>query len=217
MPAAESLTSRIDAEFAAFDERLKRDQEQRIGEYRERQERFAALGPRLEKLSQIWRPRLDTLAERFGDRVKVTPTIEGGRRDAHFSVQSDLARIDLRFSVAPDSDARKLLFSYDLHILPVLTQFEKHAQIEFPIDAVDEDALASWIEDRILAFVRIYLSLQENQYYLKEQMVLDPVAGVSFPKHAAGATLERGGQTYYFIGEETRREFEQKQAAKASP
>jgi YHS domain-containing protein len=99
----------------------------------------------------------------------------------------------------------------------VLTQFEKHAQVEFPVDGVDEEALGCWLDDRILGFVRTYLSLQENQYYLKDQMVLDPVAGVSFPKHAAGATLERGGQTYYFIGEETRREFEQRQAAKATP
>ena len=40
----------------------------------------------------------------------------------------------------------------------------------------------------------------------------DPIAGVSFPKYAAGATLERGGKTYYFIGEETCREFEKQQA-----
>jgi YHS domain-containing protein len=44
-------------------------------------------------------------------------------------------------------------------------------------------------------------------------MVEDPVAHVRFPKFAAGATLERGGKTYYFVGEETCRDFEKQQAA----
>jgi YHS domain-containing protein len=39
-------------------------------------------------------------------------------------------------------------------------------------------------------------------------MVSDPVAGVRFPKFAAASSLEWGGRTYYFIGDETRREFE---------
>ncbi len=38
-------------------------------------------------------------------------------------------------------------------------------------------------------------------------MVEDPVAHVRFPKFAAGATLDWQGQKFYFISEETRREF----------
>ena len=33
------------------------------------------------------------------------------------------------------------------------------------------------------------------------------VAGITFPKHFAAATLDHGGTTHYFISEETRREF----------
>jgi YHS domain-containing protein len=43
-------------------------------------------------------------------------------------------------------------------------------------------------------------------------MVEDPVAGVRFPRYAAAAILEWGGKKYYFIGEETRREFEESHA-----
>jgi YHS domain-containing protein len=102
-----------------------------------------------------------------------------------------------------------------LEILPILMEFEKHADVKFPLDNVDREALARWIDDRIVAFVRTYLSVHENNHYLKGHLVQDPIAGVSFPKYAAGATLERGGTTYYFIGEETRREFEKKQPAPA--
>src|SRR4029079_9616832 len=108
-------------------------------------------------------------------------------------------------------DATKVVFNYDLEILPVLTQYESHVEQEFPLDSVDPETLARWLDDRIVGFVRTYLSLYENEYYLKKLMVEDPVMGVRFPKHAAGATLEWKGKTYYFVGEETRREFEKKQ------
>jgi YHS domain-containing protein len=58
------------------------------------------------------------------------------------------------------------------------------------------------------------ISLHENQYYLKGHMVEDPIAKVQFPKYAAGATLQHGGKTLYFINESTLRDFEPKQAAK---
>jgi YHS domain-containing protein len=43
-------------------------------------------------------------------------------------------------------------------------------------------------------------------------MVEDPVARVRFPKVAAATTLEWQGQKFYFIGEETKRQFEMQQA-----
>ncbi len=73
----------------------------------------------------------------------------------------------------------------------------------FPLDAVDKAALGKWFDDRIVSFVKTYLSLHENQYYLKGHMVEDPIAKVQFPKYAAGATLELDGKTLYFIDEST--------------
>jgi YHS domain-containing protein len=108
---------------------------------------------------------------------------------------------------------RHLVLDYDLHIIPILMKFEPHARIEFPLESVDSQAVAKWLDDRILDFVRTYLSLHENEYYLKPQMVTDPIAGIEFPQSAAGATLERDGKAYYFISEETRGEFEKRQGA----
>jgi len=59
-------------------------------------------------------------------------------------------------------------------------------------------------------------SLHENEYYLKEQMVVDPVIGVRFPKFAAGATLEWQGKTYFFVSDESRREFQKQVGSSAS-
>jgi hypothetical protein len=83
-----------------------------------------------------------------------------------------------------------------------------------PLEAVNESTLGQWFDDRIVSFVRTYLSLHENQYYLKDHMVEDPITHVRFPKYAAGATLDVKGKKVYFIDDATLREFQQQQSAK---
>jgi YHS domain-containing protein len=210
MPDVATLLDRIDAEFSALDEKIKRAQGERLQEHRERQNRLAAFEAQLESLPEVWRPRLEALIQRFGDKVKVTPRLASSSRDVQLEFQSKLARIRLRFSAATDHEVRKLILNYDLEIIPVLMQFDSHEQAEWPIDGIDREAIADWVDDRIVDFVKTYLSLHENEHYLKDDMVEDPVAGVRFPRFAAATTVEWNGKTYYFIGDETRREFDAK-------
>jgi YHS domain-containing protein len=203
---------RIDDEFSAAERRVESLREQQVQEFHGRQERLERFSSLLEQLRDIWYPRLVTLSEKFGERVEVFPEIAPGRRCATFAFKSDLARIRLRFAVSPDADVRHLTFAYDLEIIPILMKFAGHDQIEFPLEAVDAQALGQWIDDRIVDFVKTYLSLNENQYYLRDHMVEDPIAHVRFPKQAAGAVREIDGKTYYFLDQETLREFERQQA-----
>jgi YHS domain-containing protein len=207
MADVSNLINRISAEFTAQQEKQKRAMEDYQQWYRDRSRRLETFAKVLDGLRDVWRPRLEALSKQFGERVKVAPRLEPSRREAIFEFQSPLAKIRLRFSATTDRDITKLVLASDLEIVPILTRFEPHAELEFPLDAVDQQALGNWIDDRIVAFVRTYLSLHENDLYLKDQMVEDPVAHVRFPKFAAGATLDHDGKTYYFIGEDTRREF----------
>jgi YHS domain-containing protein len=100
-----------------------------------------------------------------------------------------------------------VILAYDLSIIPVLMQFNPHAEVDFPVNAVDKEAVAKWIDDRIVEFIRTYFTMGENDIYLKDHMVEDPVAHVRFPKIAAATTLDWQGQKFYFIGEETRQQF----------
>jgi hypothetical protein len=210
MPDINSLAKQIDAEFSAVAEKVKQLQVGQIAEHKERQNRLEQLGKLFDELGEIWKPRLELLVKKFGDRVKVTPRLVPATREASFEFQSNLARIRLRFSASTDRDVRKLVLSYQLDIIPVLMRFTPHAETEFPLGAVDKEAVAKWIDERIVDFVRTYLSLGENEWYLKDQMVEDPIAQVRFPKQAAAATLEWNGRKFYFVGEETRREFAKK-------
>jgi len=202
------LLQRINAEFTALDDRMKTQQTHLVHEYQGRQERMAKLQQVFEQLRGVWTPRLQALAEKFGDKVQVTPHVAPSLREATFKFQSKLAHIELRFSAAADNDVRQVILSYDLEILPILMKFDSHAELALPLDQVDAQKAAAWIDDRIVSFVKTYLAMHENNYYLKDSLVSDPIANVSFPKFAAGATLEHNGKTIYFIGEETRCEFE---------
>jgi YHS domain-containing protein len=219
MTATNSLAERIDAEFTAAADKIKRFQNEQIQEHHAREQRLERLEQLLDELREHWQPRVEAVVQRFGDRIQVTPDVARGRRHMTFQFQSELAQIRLRFSATTNLDVTRVVFTYDLEILPILMQFDSHDEIEFPLDAVDRKALVRWVDDRIVSAVRTYLSLNENELYLKKFMVEDPVAHVRFPKQAAGATLEWKGKTYYFVGEETRREFEQQQgiAADSAP
>jgi hypothetical protein len=207
MPDISSLASRIDAEFSAVGEKVKKFQAQSLEQHKQRQQRVEELGKVFDQMSAIWRPRLELLVKKFGDRVKVTPRIVPSTREAVFDFQSNVARVHLKFSSFTDREVQKLVLSYDLEIIPVLMQFKHHDEVEFPLNAIDKEAAAKWIDDRIVDFLHTYFSMGENEIYLKDEMVEDPVAHVRFPRFAAAATLEWQGKKLYFIGEETRREF----------
>lgn len=207
MSTTGDLLTRIDAEFNAFETRVKEFQERKVSEFEGRKTRLEQYTKLLEELRHVWVPRLETLATRFGDRVQVKPKVTSTRREGTFTFLSPLAQITLTFSAFPDQEVRNVVFAYDLKILPILMKFTPHGEISFPIDAIDTAALAQWVDDRIVEFVRTYFEIHQNQYYLKDQMVEDPVAKISFPRYAAGATLDVDGKTLYFLSEETKREF----------
>ena len=207
MSELKSLSSRIDDEFAVLEKKFKDTQAEALREWRERRQRIQQLDKVFEKLGEAWKPRLATLLKKFGERVQVTPRLTPSSREATFEFQSKLGRVRLKFSASTDRDVRKVILGYDLEIIPVYFRYQPHAELEFPLGAVDEAAAARWVDDRVVDFVRAYLSMAENEFDAQEHMVEDPVAHVRFPDFAAGATLEWQGQTYYFIGEETRQEF----------
>jgi YHS domain-containing protein len=211
MPDVNSLATRIDAEFAAVEEKVKKFQGKQVEQHKERQKRLEQLGKVFDQLREVWRPRLELLVKKFGDRVQTTPRIVQTTREVAFNFQSRLAKVRLGFSAFTNRDIQKVVLSYDLEIIPILMSFKHHDEIEFPIDKVDKEAVAKWLDDRIVDFIQTYFALGENEIYLKDYMVEDPIAHVRFPKEAAATVLEWQGNKFYFIGEETRRDFEKQQ------
>lgn len=213
MPTTQDLAARIDAEFSAMETKLKAFQAEKTREHQDWERRLEKLGATFDRLREVWKPRIETLVRKFGDKVSTTPAVTPSTRDVTLEFQSELARIRLRLRATTDHEITKLILCYDLEIIPILTQFESHAELEQPLEAIDPSAIGRWIDDRILAFVKTYIALHENQYYLRDSMVEDPIAKVRFPRFAAGATLQRDGRTIYFVSEETRRQYAAREAA----
>ena len=213
MAEINSLVDRIRREFAAQREQVKESRDRRLAEHKAREGRQDVLEKTLDKLRDVWRPRLESFAKEFGDLVMASPTVSPGRRSATFTVKSPLASIRMTFTAAANTDVTELVLGYDLHILPILMKFERHAELAFPLDEVDSEKIGAWVDDRLVGFVKTYLEMQSNEYYLKDEMAEDPVAHVRLPKFAAEATRERDGVKYYFISEETASEFAQQAVA----
>src|SRR6516164_4122195 len=106
MPDTTSLASRIDAEFAAVAARAQQRQTEQRAEQEARQKRFEKLTPLFDELREIWKPRLELLAQKFGDRVQTSPRIVPSTREVNFEFQSTAARVRLRFSATTDRDVR---------------------------------------------------------------------------------------------------------------
>jgi hypothetical protein len=187
MPDINSLASRVDAEFSAAEEKVKKFQAEQVREHQRRQQRLQQLTRLFDELRTIWGPRLEVLVKKFGERVKVTPRLIPSTREATFDFQSSVARVRLKFSATTDRDVQKVILSYDLEIIPILMQFQPHADLVLPLESVDPEVVAKWIEDRIVDFVRTYLSMGENEVYFQDQMVEDPLVHVRFPKFAASS------------------------------
>lgn len=202
------LQKRIDSEFAASAQRLAAQQQQAVSAYEDRQARLKSFGELCDRLQSVWNPRLELLRKKFGDNVKVTPKVTAELRRATLEIESPVAHIKLQFRASTDTDVRKLVLQYDLEVLPIFMEFKGHDAAEFPLEKVDDAAVGKWLDDRIVDFVKTYFALSENQYYLKDHMVTDPVAKVSFPSFAAAAKLAVGKNTFYFISQKTCDEFQ---------
>jgi YHS domain-containing protein len=210
-----NLAKRIKLEFSSAAEKDKELPGGKVQDAKQRQDRLEQLGRVFDELREVWKPRLELLVKEFGSRVKATVHVVPSMRDATFYFQSDSAHVRLRFTALTDRDFQRLILSYLLEITPAVVHYRPYAQVEFPLNAVDKAAATTWIDDRIIEFIQTYLSTGEPELCPKDQMVEDPIARIRFPKFAAAATLERKGEKFYFVSEETRRKFEAEQQAGA--
>ena len=201
------LVSRIDGVFAGVKEKVKSQQQDQLQHYLARRKRFEQYEKVLPQIVAVAKPRLEALARRAGERATVTPAVTETRRSVRFEFRTAKAHITLTFSVAPDREITDAVVECELRIVPVLWKFESQSAFRTPIADPDLDALARWLDDRIIQFVELYIQIHEDELLENAESVEDPVARVKFPKFAAGATLDHAGKTLFFIDETTKAEY----------
>ena len=167
---------------------------------------------------ELLKPRLAAFIERFKAVVKAEPIVREHTRAMNPTFAATVAKETLTFEVFPDQDVSHVRLECTQKIIPMVVRNDKQSILEFPLDAVQDDALVQSCDERIVAFVKTYLALVRQdaalKEHLKDHLVEDPVTRIRFPKYLASSTLERDGRTYYFVDEDTRWEFEKEPAAK---
>jgi YHS domain-containing protein len=207
-----AFVNRIDQEIAAEVERQKAVWAEWVEWGRERDLRLRRYETEAKHIIELVKPRLDAFIERFKAVVKAEPAVREHSRAVNLNFAATLAKVNLRFEVFPDRDVNHIRLECTQEIIPVVVRYDRQSVLEFPLGEVQDDVVVRWFDDRIIAFVQTYVAVVRQdaapREQLKDEFVEDPVAKIQFPKYLASSTVRRDGRTYYFVDEETRREFE---------
>jgi YHS domain-containing protein len=218
MTDIKTLIGRIDQEIVAEVERQKAARDELLRANRDRGARLQRYEAEAKRLIALVKPRLDAFLERFKSVVKAEPLVREHTRAVNLTFAATVAKVTLRFEVFPDPDVSHVRLECTQEIVPVVVPYDRQSAVEFPLGGVQDEAVVQWFDDWIVAFVKAYIALVRHDAALREQLkdqfVEDPVAGIRFPKYLASSTLQRDGRTYYFVDEQTRREFEEQPAGK---
>lgn len=201
MTELNNLDRQIRERLAAAEQRRRECQaqvERHQLELDQRLQRFDQLAGQL--IQTVILPRLHKLAEHF-DNAELLPLEQVKRyqcicRFRH--TERFPASTKLSLTVSHDGQIQRLIVSYDLEILPVFFQFDRHDEVAFPLEGVEEQRLAEWVDAKLLQFVDTYLQLEIADQYQRENLVTDPVCGSRITKLCAVARQEYQGQTAYF-------------------
>jgi YHS domain-containing protein len=204
-----SLDQRIREQLAKSEDRVRLRQnhvERRMQEWQARLDRYTDLADRL--MQTAIRPRAERLKAHFPNA-----TVPEQKNTPHTCVYQFThtaqfpATVTLELGITRNGEATTLVVQYNLTILPMFFPFENKDQLCMPLDAVDEEKIARWVEDKIVGFVGTYLRLETAEQYQTENTATDPVCGMQVSKAHPAATLEYAGQTFYFCLDECRARF----------
>ncbi len=204
------LEHRIEAELAAARQRTEALRTELAKGYEglsERYDRFVALSARI--LGSPRAGQMKKLAAAF-DHARLTRTHD--RAGYHGVVEFRYTpRFPAIATVAahmrPDAQFRNVTFSFDVQLTPAFIKYQPHEEISFPLSIVDLDAVFSWVDNRIIDFVRTYTELETAEEYQQENLVTDPVLGLRFSRIHAVAQEEHRGHKLYFLTSESQAVF----------
>jgi YHS domain-containing protein len=209
MDSTNDLERRIQEKLALREEqRLLRQNHlrQRMNEMDVRMQRYAAIADKL--MEAIIHPRMERLASSFA--AINPPQWETTRHSCSllFKHSSQFpATATLELGVTRDGEGKTVCVQYRATILPLLCPLEGNDQTSMPLEEVDESKVAAWVEAKLLQFVDTYLRLETLEHYQGENIVTDPVCGMSVNKAHAPAQIDYEGKTYFFCVEECRQKF----------
>jgi len=220
MSSIEHLVTRLDTEVAKVKERIHTLQTEATKVYLEREHRFMQFMDLTKHIHQILQPRIEIFKKlNVFKTLKQSVSLEllgpeergfHGKKITISIPTSDACsgKVELSFRLGHDGLIENALFDYHLEILPIFIKFESHDQLVIPIDDPSEEAIAAWIDDKLVGFTKTYFEMYFTEQYHLQSFELDPVMRIRFPRAFAAGKIEYQGQRYYFYTNESLQDFE---------
>ncbi len=217
--AVDGLVQRLSAEVDAATNRVHLLRTEAAKAFVGQEDRFVHFIALTDRVHAILKPRLAVLftLDAFKDikqsSILEPPGPEGrpfhGRTTILLVPYSDdcPAKVELSFRLGHDGPIENAILDYSLDILPIFIKFDSHDRLLFPIDQPNEEAIAAWIDEKLVAFTRTYFELSFTDQYQKPNLETDPVMHIRFPRAFATGKKEYQGRTYYFYTPESSKEF----------
>ena len=220
MSSIDPLVERLAAEVSAVTERIHSLQTEAAKVFLGQEQRFVRFIALTERIHAILQPRIEAFTNLnvFKDIVQdVRLELRGpeergfhGRTTTLTVPSSDACpgKVELSFRLGHDGPIENAIMDYHLDILPIFIKFESHDQLVISIDNPSEDAIAEWIDDKLVGFTRTYFEMYFTEQYQKQSFEMDPVMNIRFPRAFAAGKKDYQGQTYYCYTQESFQEFE---------
>jgi hypothetical protein len=219
MTDIDEFKAKLRGEVSSAMERIHRMQDQAAEQYREMQSNYGVFLDLSQRIHEAARPWVEAFAESLPDVTPVVTERDFGPagRVFHgafvtFSLSKSErcpANVKLRFGLDAGDAVDSLILCYDLEIVPVFIEFERHDQIALHLEPSSVGKAVEWFRGKALAFTKTYVSVFFNPYYQKGSEAPDIVLGRTFPRALARGQTEYRGFRYYFLTDESQKAFEQ--------
>lgn len=178
---------------------------QYMAELEPRRRRFEDIARRL--ILTLIRPRLEVLAKFFANS-KLDSGEHVDRCACWFGYCNRFpASTKVEITAEHDERIERLVLRYELYMMPASIKLDAHDKLGMPLHDVDEQAVANWVEARLLAFMSSYLQLDRGGDDFEDDVVVDPVCRMKISRSSAVALIDYQGRTYYFCASECQRQF----------
>jgi len=220
MSSVDQLAQRLSAEVAAATERIHSLQAEAARVFAGQEQRFMRFVALAERIDAILQPRIETFTavNVFKDiKQNVSLELRGPEERGFHGRTTTLSvplsdgcpgKVDLSFRLGHDGPIENAIMDYRLEILPIFIKFDSHDQLVIPIDNPSEDAIAAWIDDKLVGFTRTYFEMYFTEQYQRGSFEIDPVINIRFPRAFAAGKKEYQGRTYHFYTKESLQAFE---------
>ena len=114
----------------------------------------------------------------------------------------------MRSAFGHNETIEQVQLRYELDSMPTFSKYDSHDRFAMPLDAVDDDIAANWVEQKLLDFLSTYFTVDRGRDDFEDEAVTDPVCGMRIRRSAAVASSDFKGHPYYFCSPACRGRFD---------